>query len=189
MATVERRNRRCESDRASRPTRSAPLGPQTGAGLARAGSSVDAALGTASGTAGRRAARKPLQLDELQAQRLDPGDEAVQHLLGARIEAGTAVAAFAVDLARRTAGRRSRPPVVQAAALTEREQLVLRYVASTLSNAEIASELCLSVNTVKSHQRMVCRSSEPTAGAARCGAGRSCVSSDGAVHAAFILGA
>lgn len=81
----------------------------------------------------------------------------LRDLLGARIEAGTAVAAFAVDLARRMSGQRSRPPVVQAAALTEREQLVLRYIASTLSNAEIASELYLSVNTVKSHQRMVYR--------------------------------
>jgi LuxR family maltose regulon positive regulatory protein len=40
---------------------------------------------------------------------------------------------------------------------TDREQHVLRYLASTLSNAEIASELYLSVNTVKSHQRMVYR--------------------------------
>jgi LuxR family maltose regulon positive regulatory protein len=78
-------------------------------------------------------------------------------VLAARIEAGTGVAAFAVDLMRRMSGQVSRPPAVLAAPLTDREQLVLRYLASTLSNAEIASELYLSVNTVKSHQRMVYR--------------------------------
>ena len=40
-------------------------------------------------------------------------------------------------------------------ALTEREHVVLRYLASTLSTAEIAAELYLSVNTVKTHQPMV----------------------------------
>lgn len=78
-------------------------------------------------------------------------------LLTDRIEAGSAVAAFAVDLQRRMSGQRSQPPVAPAAALTDREQLVLRYLASTLSNSEIAAELYLSVNTVKSHQRMIYR--------------------------------
>jgi LuxR family maltose regulon positive regulatory protein len=41
--------------------------------------------------------------------------------------------------------------------VTDREQLVLRYLVSTMSNAEIASELYLSVNTVKTHQRMIYR--------------------------------
>jgi LuxR family maltose regulon positive regulatory protein len=81
----------------------------------------------------------------------------LRNLLSARIEAGTAVAAFAVDLLRRMSGQGSVPPAVQAAPLTDRERLVLRYLASTLSNAEIASELYLSVNTVKTHQRMVYR--------------------------------
>ena len=82
----------------------------------------------------------------------------LQTLLADRIEAGTAVAAFAVDLLRRMSGQHDRPPPASLVeALTEREQVVLRYLASTLSNAEIAAELYLSVNTVKTHQRMVYR--------------------------------
>ena len=41
--------------------------------------------------------------------------------------------------------------------LSDRELTVLRYLASTLSNAEIASELYVSVSTVKTHQRAVYR--------------------------------
>ncbi len=82
----------------------------------------------------------------------------LQTLLADRIEAGTAVAAFAVDLLRRMSGQHDRPlPASLVEALTEREQVVLRYLASTLSNTEIAAELYLSVNTVKTHQRMVYR--------------------------------
>ncbi|MFC5994976.1 LuxR C-terminal-related transcriptional regulator [Pseudonocardia hispaniensis] len=80
-------------------------------------------------------------------------------LLTDRIEAGTAATAFAVDLLRRMSGRGPHPPAPAKPIepLTEREQVVLRYMASTLTNAEIAAELYLSVNTVKSHQRMVYR--------------------------------
>lgn len=82
----------------------------------------------------------------------------LQTLLADRIEAGTAVPAFAVDLLSRMSGRRDRPPPAPPVeGLTEREQVVLRYLASTLSNAEIAAELYLSVNTVKTHQRMIYR--------------------------------
>jgi LuxR family maltose regulon positive regulatory protein len=79
-------------------------------------------------------------------------------LLADLIEAGTGAAAFAVGLLSRMAGQQDRPPAAPIVdALTEREQVVLRYLASTLSPAEIASELYLSVNTVKTHQRMVYR--------------------------------
>jgi LuxR family maltose regulon positive regulatory protein len=80
-------------------------------------------------------------------------------LLSERIETGTGAAAFAVDLLRRMSGLHDRPAPRAALidALTERELVVLRYLASTLSNAEIAGELYLSVNTVKTHQRMIYR--------------------------------
>jgi LuxR family maltose regulon positive regulatory protein len=82
---------------------------------------------------------------------------ALPELINARIEAGTAAAAFAVDLVRRISGHRSQPTITLPEPLTDREQHILRYLASTLSNAEIAAELYLSVNTVKTHQRMIYR--------------------------------
>jgi LuxR family maltose regulon positive regulatory protein len=42
-------------------------------------------------------------------------------------------------------------------ALTEREQAVLRFLATSMSTAEIADELCLSVNTVKTHLAAIYR--------------------------------
>jgi LuxR family maltose regulon positive regulatory protein len=49
-----------------------------------------------------------------------------------------------------------RRPVVRGA-LSEREQVVLRLIVGRLSAAEIATALCLSVNTVKSHTRSIYR--------------------------------
>jgi LuxR family transcriptional regulator, maltose regulon positive regulatory protein len=83
----------------------------------------------------------------------------LRSLLGDRIEASTIMAGFAVDLLHRMSGQQARPAASTALidALTEREQVVLRYLGSTLSNAEIAHHLYLSVNTVKTHQRMIYR--------------------------------
>jgi LuxR family transcriptional regulator, maltose regulon positive regulatory protein len=81
----------------------------------------------------------------------------LRELIDARIEAGTAAAGFAVDLVRRLSGHQSRPIIALAEPLTDREQHILRYLAGTLSNAEIAADLYLSVNTVKTHQRMIYR--------------------------------
>jgi ATP/maltotriose-dependent transcriptional regulator MalT len=68
------------------------------------------------------------------------------------------VASFAVDLAHRTRGQEPRPAAAALVEpLTTREQVVLRYLASALSNAEIAAELYVSVNTVKTHQRTIYR--------------------------------
>lgn len=81
-------------------------------------------------------------------------------MLARRVERGTAAPAFALDLIERMTGAdpdeaRERPAVVEP--LTERERTMLRYLGSALSNAEIAAELYVSVNTVKTHQRAVYR--------------------------------
>jgi len=87
----------------------------------------------------------------------------LQPLLAQRLERGTAAPAFARDLLERLPG--TAPTTTKAGTalidpLTDRERTVLRYLASSLSNREIASELYLSVNTVKSHQRAVYRKLE-----------------------------
>lgn len=77
-----------------------------------------------------------------------------------RVERGTAAPAFALDLLDRMSRGDTGEPgerhiVIEP--LTERERTMLRYLGSALSNAEIAAELYVSVNTVKSHQRAVYR--------------------------------
>ena len=49
--------------------------------------------------------------------------------------------------------RSASPPVV----LTDRERAVLRFLATGMSTAEIAGELCVSVNTVKTHLAAIYR--------------------------------
>jgi LuxR family maltose regulon positive regulatory protein len=46
--------------------------------------------------------------------------------------------------------------------LTERELIVLRYMPTMLKTAEIAKDLFVSVNTVKSHQRAIYRKLDVT---------------------------
>ena len=41
--------------------------------------------------------------------------------------------------------------------LTQREQAVLRFLATSLSPAEIADQMCLSVHTVKTHLAAIYR--------------------------------
>jgi LuxR family maltose regulon positive regulatory protein len=87
-------------------------------------------------------------------------EEDLRPLLERRIEGGSAVPEFALDLLDRMSGAavadvELRRPLVDP--LTERERTVLRYLASTLSNAEIAAELYVSLSTVKTHQRAVYR--------------------------------
>jgi len=87
-------------------------------------------------------------------------EEDLRPLLERRIEGGSAVPEFALDLLDRMSGVAAadvelRQPLVEP--LTERERTVLRYLASTLSNAEIAAELYVSLSTVKTHQRAVYR--------------------------------
>ena len=55
------------------------------------------------------------------------------------------------------AGTPGKPPVLVVEPLTEREREVLRHVSGMLNTAEVASEMYISVNTVKTHLRSIYR--------------------------------
>ncbi|MEU4553030.1 LuxR C-terminal-related transcriptional regulator [Micromonospora violae] len=90
----------------------------------------------------------------------------VRDLLAAHLDAGTAHFALVSDLVRgagqSTAGPAAGPRGTLDEPLTERELTILRYLQSILSNVEIASELSLSVNTVKTHVRNIYRKLDAT---------------------------
>ncbi|MFW0789011.1 LuxR C-terminal-related transcriptional regulator [Gordonia sp. CPCC 205333] len=78
-------------------------------------------------------------------------------LLSQRIENGTSQTAFALDLLSRMSAadiRRSGSAELFVP-LSDREMNVLRYLVSSLTTAEIADSLYISVNTVKTHQRSI----------------------------------
>jgi LuxR family maltose regulon positive regulatory protein len=84
----------------------------------------------------------------------------VRSLLRRRIASGTAHRAFAGDLLsaleREPAARRSiGDPLLDP--LSERELTVLRFLPTMMSNAEIAGEMFVSVNTVKTHLKHIYR--------------------------------
>ncbi|OKI65106.1 LuxR C-terminal-related transcriptional regulator [Micromonospora sp. CB01531] len=99
--------------------------------------------------------------------RAEPG---VRDLLAAHLDSGTAHWATVSDLVRGADERRSVEPPERSRGperaldepLTERELTILRYLQSILSNVEIASELSLSVNTVKTHVRNIYRKLDAT---------------------------
>jgi LuxR family transcriptional regulator, maltose regulon positive regulatory protein len=78
-------------------------------------------------------------------------------LLG-HLDSGTAHRSFLDDLLKPDPQAPAPEPVRGLVEpLTEREMTVLRYLQSILSNVEVASEMCLSVNTVKTHVRNIYR--------------------------------
>ncbi|CCH20526.1 ATP-dependent transcriptional regulator,MalT-like, LuxR family [Micromonospora lupini str. Lupac 08] len=84
----------------------------------------------------------------------------VRDLLAAHLDAGTAHFSLVSDLVRgveESAPRPVEPGGLLDEPLTERELTILRYLQSILSNVEIAAELSLSVNTVKTHVRNIYR--------------------------------
>ncbi|MEV4657852.1 LuxR C-terminal-related transcriptional regulator [Micromonospora sp. NPDC049301] len=90
----------------------------------------------------------------------------VRDLLAAHLDAGTAHFSLVSDLIRGAEQTTTRPPAEPGGTLdeplTERELTILRYLQSILSNVEIASELSLSVNTVKTHVRNIYRKLDAT---------------------------
>jgi LuxR family maltose regulon positive regulatory protein len=82
----------------------------------------------------------------------------VRSLLRRRIAKGTAHRAFAGDLlstleAQPALRRSGGEPLLEP--LSERELVVLRFLPTLMSNAEIASEMFVSVNTVKTHLKHI----------------------------------
>ncbi|MGC4764480.1 LuxR C-terminal-related transcriptional regulator [Micromonospora sp. DT46] len=96
--------------------------------------------------------------------RAEPG---VRDLLAAHLDAGTAHWPMVSDLVRGVDAPAERAPAERGTGaldepLTERELTILRYLQSILSNVEIAAELSLSVNTVKTHVRNIYRKLDAT---------------------------
>ncbi|MFD0784172.1 helix-turn-helix transcriptional regulator, partial [Micromonospora azadirachtae] len=91
---------------------------------------------------------------------------AARDLLAAHLDTGTAHWSMVSDLVRGADEPAERGPVEPGPTLdeplTERELTILRYLQSILSNVEIASELSLSVNTVKTHVRNIYRKLDAT---------------------------
>ena len=88
------------------------------------------------------------------------GGPSVRGLLVERVRHGTdhraLVAELIAALERRSASTELTLPELLEP-LSDREQAVLRYLPTMMSNAEIASELFLSVNTVKTHLKSIYR--------------------------------
>jgi LuxR family maltose regulon positive regulatory protein len=81
--------------------------------------------------------------------------EPMRNLLEQAVSAGTAESVFAVDLLNRMASPSARAGFRSSLPLTERERNVLRYLATALTAKEIAQNLYVSVNTVKTHMRSI----------------------------------
>ncbi|MCW2637746.1 MAG: helix-turn-helix transcriptional regulator [Dactylosporangium sp.] len=88
------------------------------------------------------------------------GGPQLRELLVDQLDSGTAYWSTVSEALKATTQRPaegSLPPVVLVEPLSDRELTVLRYLQGALSNLEIASDLSLSVNTVKTHVRSIYR--------------------------------
>jgi LuxR family maltose regulon positive regulatory protein len=81
---------------------------------------------------------------------------AVRELLELQAQDGTAHPAL-LEVLLDGVGQRSASGATLAEPLTEREQRILRYLPTMLSNAEIGAEVFVSLNTVKTHLRSIYR--------------------------------
>ncbi|PZG03546.1 helix-turn-helix transcriptional regulator, partial [Micromonospora craterilacus] len=96
--------------------------------------------------------------------RAEPG---LRDVIAAHLDAGTAHWPMVSDLVRTVdvppeRGTAGAPVVPLGEPLTERELTILRYLQSILSNVEIAGELSVSVNTIKTHVRNIYRKLDAT---------------------------
>jgi LuxR family maltose regulon positive regulatory protein len=109
-----------------------------------------------------RALERVLQLAEPEGFRrvFLRADAPVRELLVEHLDSGTAYWSMVSELIAATGDPPvpdGTPPSTSGEPLTDRERTILRYLQSILSNVEIASELSLSVNTVKTHVRNIYR--------------------------------
>lgn len=111
-----------------------------------------------------RALERVLQLAEPEGHRrvFTRADPPVRELLAAHLDSGTAYWSLVNDLLAACPAESRPVPAAPGEPLTDRELTVLRYLQSILSNVEIASELSLSVNTVKTHVRNIYRKLDAT---------------------------
>jgi LuxR family transcriptional regulator, maltose regulon positive regulatory protein len=85
---------------------------------------------------------------------------AVGPLLRRQLRIGTAHAAFVSEALSRIDQRGDDGrlvPLLPASPLSERQQAILGYLPTMMSNQEIADELSISVNTVKTHLKVIYR--------------------------------
>jgi LuxR family maltose regulon positive regulatory protein len=68
-----------------------------------------------------------------------------------------AIVGEALEALEHRSGPAHRAPVLLAQPLSDREQAILRYLPTMMSNQEIAGELYVSVNTVKTHLKAIYR--------------------------------
>ena len=88
------------------------------------------------------------------------GGGAIRELLAAHLRRSNSDRWLAAELAASLDGRTATDGIAPAElleALSDREAEVLRYLPTIMSNADIASELFVSVNTVKTHVKSIYR--------------------------------
>jgi LuxR family transcriptional regulator, maltose regulon positive regulatory protein len=83
--------------------------------------------------------------------------DAMRPLIEAHVKRGTVHEAFAMLVAERLAAPVVQPSGGRHSTLTQRELSILRYLRTSMPNAEIAAELFVSVNTVKTHTASIYR--------------------------------
>ena len=88
------------------------------------------------------------------AQPYDPSLPGMRRMLEAHLEEGTEHPRYVAGLLASDAAAET---ATAAARLSPREREILGYLRSTLTNAEIASALHVSINTLKTHQRSIYR--------------------------------
>ena len=113
---------------------------------------------------GFRSLERALHLADREGFRLALRDgRGLRELLGAQLDGPTAHRPLVAELLQAGGGTEAAPagqahdgdPLIEQ--LSERERIVLRYLTSALSNVEIADELYVSVNTVKTHIKSIYR--------------------------------